>query len=1055
MPRLFRKYTLGQAVELPAQITVEPPPFLTLPELQSYIYAYNSLADAEDDSDTQFRQDNPTEDVLQRNANDQWAATCDKLRRREIDNETIGNRGPRIFDPRLSDDDILRTIFAMTTGKPLMVDWFCQIVFGAQATVEMRDALQRVATLPSDEQANAFKRDTLHHLLAKPNAMTAETANEQEAIRFAYIARKGLDSATYDFLYRREHPTRTPLAATAIKERLTALIDNTFIKVRTVSDPTREQVVYLHDEFYDGLAVPAEEIIGQDSIITMAKVLVEAYDASMGPPFTSITRSLAVTRAQTEEVRQPILGLTDEIDSPPTSSEVLWYEDKDKITTYFVLERQTHDLLIERLYYQLRTDFFSGYDVYARHDTIAIAEYQASYDTRLHKEYLRYEAWYLRWVRAANRAASLEAAGRLLAFMMYREIECELRAVKRLWRDSEEYGVASSVSSSASVNVHRTNITNSFTRIANKPNVRTGRTIAGYTDDGILERTLTRLSLVMGWSSDRCDALRRTFAHYIDDPQRRFSPRPKRGQPLADHIRYALARIAMCRADALVTAAEIAAPDDDTLAFLVPAAETLAALEQTLDPNREYTTFDEVYDYLIWHIYLVFGRLYRRRGDHYGYNHNAPKAIDEYKLSIEYIKNAGKNVEGYLDASRNALALAYDANGQQNQAIETADVALSSKARYGHKTQIALGKNTEASILLHAPYPPEQVYLEARDAIKLLDDMREDEKQKLDVYHQIVLTLARSARRLGRSMRSAQNRVTVLRLHESMLVLLTAAVNFFRGNYDSRLELEAMNELGCNYRSMGRVWQESGDVDKGRYYYSRALIVFDQIVARYENPKDPFHRHTLEYIDTLQDMAQTIMYQRAGRLDVVARVSEAFARADAKLATLRTNNDTMHEMEEWLLRGKSLMRQAEWTYMLYDEDAGSGSTTRAMGATAKSLFIRFILIEIAALQCFANVRNDILRGATYSRDLNYISRIETRLLRNFGLNELEKRQIARAVLNIFSGAQPILQQVLAASADPLFQYALDTPGMAIPSDFVVDKGVQLVKYILDINREGT
>jgi tetratricopeptide (TPR) repeat protein len=392
-------------------------------EIKAYLFWYDNYYNQELNSNS-IESNIVTIDDLIRTAQASWPEITMRLKNSDVfyNNENMTN------------EVVYRVINELTEGKPLLVDWLCQIVY--------RQSQAKLPGLNEDGTTDqiAFKNELSRIIgygasfMIDTQGLDGDPADLQNKIiqilLYACIARKGLDAATIRVL---ANDGGSELNETIANQLIDLLEKNAFIKVRSrltqstngeSSNPATQKMIFLHDEVYLSLSTNLENIQGRETVAEITNTLARTYSID-----AYYARSVRAIGKQLEEVRQINPEL---IGQPRRLEEKNWF-DEGGIDRYLVLEPQIQDRLVERLYYRLKADFISGYDEYCIVSNMAIAEQEIGLDTRLHKELMRYER--------SLQPSDFKRGHSRETYETFRRVESQIQFIKRRIRDNASKGV--------------------------------------------------------------------------------------------------------------------------------------------------------------------------------------------------------------------------------------------------------------------------------------------------------------------------------------------------------------------------------------------------------------------------------------------------------------------------------------------------------------------------------------------------------------------------------------------------------------------------------------
>lgn len=189
---------------------------------------------------------------------------------------------------------VLPIIVNLTRGKPLMVDWLCQILF--------KNILGKILIPGADETDNDTAeekfRQGVYKLLGGDRVLMrrrmATLQQQQQVLRYAYIARRGIDADVVVWLSKRltlkNVDFNVELSLDEAQATLKALENNPFLKIRFQKDSKR---FFLHDEVYNSFVYHIEQVLGNDGQFNLSAIADElAYGYSSDPTFPHSTRTL-------------------------------------------------------------------------------------------------------------------------------------------------------------------------------------------------------------------------------------------------------------------------------------------------------------------------------------------------------------------------------------------------------------------------------------------------------------------------------------------------------------------------------------------------------------------------------------------------------------------------------------------------------------------------------------------------------------------------------------------------------------------------------------------
>lgn len=819
-----------------------------------------------------------------------------------------------VFPSELKVEQIYQHIVDLTKGKPLFLDWLCQLAFeqnnvqtvpglrqgGETGENEFKDRLGRIIGLGEF----AFNSKLDPHVL-------------QQILRYTFVARKGLDMETALLLSKAENKPLTPEDA---KTALADLLKSRFIKIRSIeNERTENLVIYFHDEIYNSLSDQIENYL-QNSILDLYDELARTYVSDK-----NYKRSIRYIERQHDELRKPTL----ELNSETKKLEQVWWWDgaqgSNNIRKFLNLEIELQNRLVERLYYRLRKDFKQGYDEFCLVDMMAIVEQEVSLDVRLKKEYLRNE-----WVLTKEQRQALGSD-----FWEYRNLECKVRSAKRYYRDNP------------------------------------------------------------GNPNKAIEQLKAIAATNIDDNTSN--------------------RIKLCKFDAFITLYEY---------DQIPEIEIVSGLEDVIKQLNEIKLDIPIYqkgdvrDYVFWYKYILLGRAYYSLGKIFTYKDwDLDTAIAYHRKAIEAYKQARNRNEIYLNDVRNVLAYVYNLRGYQNMALETIRVSLTNHQNLGHKVYIALAQNILAQILLSSSGSIYGAYEFSQNALDLLESVfTTEERKEFAPYNLVARYNGEISHRLGRYY--AINYKAAQDLHEYAIKNLKSALDFYNREGSKANQFDALNELGCVYRSYGRTLQiylsSLGHENEKKAVAEQRDAAFKKaqkyLVEANEICKD---NPSLWYqnLDNLLDQAQLAGYRHCyelfGEIQENAVVA-AFQQVTDEIEKLKTTDEaTGKQLYFKLIQNKTCFRYADWNWKCYEDvnlNENSDLEQKARlrpDKTLKELLKLYISKQIEALNWYTEFQPNLLvdKGLdpkdhpfNYSRDSLYINQLDASISDH--LRGIRERKIA-------------------------------------------------------------
>lgn len=278
-------------------------------DIQAYFYWYQEYTLNAQGQSLNLALSIPDLAIFQQKASAAWPSVVEELKYQDI------------LQANLTPDQVYTAVEGLTGGKPLSVDWLCQLAF-----TQGKRLIPGIKPDGTPHPA-AFRRE-IGQIIGKGefnfNIPDIDDDSIKQVLRYAYIARKGLDADTIELLsLSEEKPINRELAQTILK----ILVKFRFIKVRTI-DSGDTISIFLHDEIYASL----RHNIGIPNVTGVASQLVYAYVTNAG-----YQRSIRWIEWEYDKVRRTDLkwnSATQQIEQR------FWFADAARIEIFFGTGRQ-------------------------------------------------------------------------------------------------------------------------------------------------------------------------------------------------------------------------------------------------------------------------------------------------------------------------------------------------------------------------------------------------------------------------------------------------------------------------------------------------------------------------------------------------------------------------------------------------------------------------------------------------------------------------------------------------------------------------------------------
>jgi tetratricopeptide (TPR) repeat protein len=496
-----------------------------------------------------------------------------------------------------------------------------------------------------------------------------------------------------------------------------------------------------------------------------------------------------------------------------------WYADFQSLDTALALEQQRQKHLTERLYYLLCLDLRAGYDMYARLTDIALADSQFEMDERMRDEFLRLLDEGEGWRRQA--LAERDLPPTLL------ERDDALRWLKRLFKQGR-----------------------SLTPKAQR-----------------LELALKPSSESRVQSPELNDGNSATDAQNIEADTQHSAPRTRNselGTQNPELGTFKHLNDPLFQTDLLMTVWET------SVLRTRGSEELIDQLQAAIDSLEERETKDIKFlppigdlsfvTYREWLYYSVLGQAYNNLGYTYRLRRHLPQAEQCYRRALPYL-NQVSQMEAQRADTMNNLAYVYRLQGKLIEARILCSDALRQRERLGHGYFIALSRNTLGLIYLSQDRY-DWALRECLAARKLMERAAGPNSNRGAGL--VYIALGKILRRAGRR----QNDEAVL---QESIDYLSKATNIFDDLREPVSQVEAYNELGCAYRSLGVV-ERRNNRGTATKLYERAIQHLEHAVALCADEL------IIEKADCFEDIAQ--VYYRLADQD---NAFEYLARAEEQI----------------------------------------------------------------------------------------------------------------------------------------------------------------------------
>jgi tetratricopeptide (TPR) repeat protein len=247
--------------------------------------------------------------------------------------------------------------------------------------------------------------------------------------------------------------------------------------------------------------------------------------------------------------------------------------------------------------------------------------------------------------------------------------------------------------------------------------------------------------------------------------------------------------------------------------------------------------------YAAWLYDSTLGRMLNNLGYTYRLQRRLMRAEQCYREALLYLNRTAR-METQLADTLNNLAYVYLLQGRHTEANILCRDALRQREREGHSYPIALSHNTLGLIYLS---------LERYEAA---------ERECLQARRLMERTVGRTDNRgvglvytaLGKVLRHRGRRLHDPQVLKESIDYLQSSANIFDALGEPASQVEAYNELGCAYRSLGLVRLSLGDKEIEEVY-QRALQYLEFALSLTSNEMQ------LERADCYEDMAHVCFHQ--------------------------------------------------------------------------------------------------------------------------------------------------------------------------------------------------